>query len=107
MDGIIKFENGKLAQQTVDYITTVEAQMKAIKEQYDAFKNKLLQAMEQNGFVKIESELPNGEKIRINYIAESTSETFDSKQFKADMPDLYNEYEKITNKKAYVKIAVK
>ena len=107
MDGIIKFENGKLAQQAVDFIIDVECQMKAIKEAYDEFKSELLQAMEQNGIVKIESELPNGEKIRINYIAESTSETLDSKQFKADMPDLYNEYVKFTNKKAYVKIAVK
>lgn len=107
MDGIIKFENGKLAQQTVDYITAVEKQMKALKEQYDAFKDNLKKAMEQNGLIKIESELPNGEKIRINYIAETTKETFDSKKFGEDFPDLYDEYVKFSNAKAYVKISVK
>ena len=101
MDGIIKFEDGKLAQQAVDYIITVEMQMNALKEQYDAFKDKLLNAMEQNGFIKIESEA-----VRINYIAGSMRETFDSKQFKADMPDLYNEYVKFSNVKPSIRIKV-
>ncbi len=101
MDGIIKFKNGKLAQQAVDYIIAVETQMKALKEQYDAFKDELLQAMEQNGFIKIE-----GDGLKINYIAGSMRETFDSKQFKADMPDLYNEYVKFSNVKPSVRIKV-
>jgi regulator of replication initiation timing len=101
MDGLIKFENGKLAQQAVDYITAVETQMKVLKEQYDAFKDELLNAMEQNGFIKIESD-----NIRINYIAETTRETFDSKQFKADMPDLYNEYVKFSKVKPSIRIKV-
>jgi len=106
MDGLIKFENGKLAQQTVNYITAVETQMKALKEQYDAFKESLKKAMEQNGFTKIESELPNGEKIKINYIAESTREAFDSKKFGEDFPDLYDEYVKFSKVKASVRIKV-
>ncbi len=106
MNDLIKIEDGKLAQQTVDYIIAVEAKMKALKEQYDEFKDALLQAMEQNGLIKIESELPNGEKIRINYIAGSTREAFDSKQFKNDMPELYDEYVKLSNVKPSVRIKV-
>lgn len=101
MDGIIKFEDGKLAQQTVDYITAIESQMKVLKEQYDAFKTELLNAMEQNGIVKFESE-----NLKINYIAETTRETFDSKQFKADMPDLFNEYVKFSKVKPSIRIKV-
>jgi regulator of replication initiation timing len=101
MDGLIKFENGKLAQQTVDYITAIESQMKVLKEQYDDFKTELLNAMEQNGFIKIESE-----NLKINYIAETTRETFDSKQFKADMPELYNEYVKFSKVKPSIRIKV-
>lgn len=101
MSDLIKFENGKLAQQTIDYIIAVEAKMKALKEQYDNFKNDLQTAMEQNGIVKFESD-----KVRINYIAETTRETFDSKQFKADMPDLYNEYVKFSKVKPSVRIKV-
>lgn len=101
MSNIIKFEDGKLAQQTVDYITAVETQMKALKAQYDEFKDALLNAMEQNGIVKVESG-----NVKINYIAGTTRETFDSKQFKEDMPDLYNEYVKFSKVKASVKIKV-
>ena len=101
MNNIIKFENGKLADKAVEYIVAVEMQMKDLKEQYDQFKNDLLQAMEKNGIVKIES----GD-VRINYIAESNRETFDSKQFKADMPDLYNEYVKFSKVKPSLRIKV-
>ena len=101
MNELIKFENGKLAQQTIDYITAVESQMKTLKEQYEQFKTALLVAMEQIGIVKIESD-----NVRINYIAETTRETFDSKQFKEDMPDLYNEYVKISKVKPSVRIKV-
>lgn len=41
MNDLIQFKDGKLAQQAVDYITAVETQMKALKEQYDAFKGEL------------------------------------------------------------------
>jgi regulator of replication initiation timing len=101
MSDLIKFENGKLGQQAVEYITAIETQMKALKEQYDAFKDELLNAMEQNGIVKFESET-----VRVNYIAETTRETFDSKQFKADMPDLYNEYVKFSKVKPSIRIKV-
>lgn len=102
MNDLILIENGTISQKTVDYITAVETQMKALKEQYDAFKDKLLTAMEKNGIVKLESE-----NLTINYIGATVSEGFDSKQFKADMPDLYNEYVKFSNKKAYIKVKVK
>lgn len=101
MNDLIQFKDGKLAQQAVDYITAVETQMKALKEQYDAFKGELLTAMEQNGIIKLESD-----NITINYIAGTERETFDSKQFKADMPDLYNEYVKFSKVKPSVRIKV-
>ena len=101
MSDLIKIENGKLAHQTIEYITAVETQMKALKDQYDQFKSDLLSAMEQYGIVKFESE-----NVRINYVAETTRETFDSKQFKADMPDLYDEYVKFSKVKPSVRIKV-
>lgn len=101
MNDIIKFENGKLSDKAVEFIVGVEMQMKALKDQYEQFKSDLLTAMEKNGIVKIES----GD-VRINYIAESNRETFDSKQFKADMPDLYNEYVKFSKVKPSLRIKV-
>ena len=101
MNDLIKIENGVIAQKTVDYITAVETQMKALKDQYDQFKAELLTAMEQNGIDKVE--IGN---LRINYIGETTRETFDSKQFKQDMPDLYNEYVKFSKVKPSIRIKV-
>ena len=101
MNDIIKFENGKLSDKAVEFIVGVEMQMKALKDQYEQFKSDLLTAMEKNGIVKIES----GD-VRINYIAASNRETFDSKQFKADMPDLYNEYVKFSKVKPSLRIKV-
>ena len=101
MNEIIKFTDGKLAPQAIEYITAVETQMKALKEQYDQFKSDLQTAMEQNGVFKFESET-----IRINYVAESTRETFDSKAFKADMPQLYDEYVKMSKVAPSVRIKV-
>ena len=101
MNDIIKFENGKLSDKAVQFIVGVEMQMKALKDQYEQFKSDLLTAMEKNGIVKIESGY-----VRINYIAASNRETFDSKQFKADMPDLYNEYVKFSKVKPSLRIKV-
>lgn len=98
---LIKIENGQLAPITIEAIKTFETQMKTIKEQYDNFKSALLNAMEQNGIIKLEAE-----NLKISYIAETERETFDSKQFKADMPDLYDEYVKFSKVKPSVRIKV-
>lgn len=101
MSDLIKIENGQLAEKTVNFIIETEKKMKALKEQYDEFKSNLLNAMEQNGVVKFQ-----GENITISYIAESERETFDSKQFKADMPDLFDEYVKFSKVKPSIRIKV-
>lgn len=102
MNDIIKIENGHLASQTIEYIRATETRMKKEKEEYDAFKAELLQAMEQNCVVKIDTD-----EVLINYVASTNRETFDSKAFKADMPDLYNEYVKFSEVKPSVRIKVK
>lgn len=101
MNDLIIIEDGKIAPKTVEFIKAVESQMKTLKEQYDDFKTALLQAMEKNGVTKFDDY-----GVKINYIAETTRETFDSKQFKADMPDLYNEYVKFSSVKPSVRIKV-
>lgn len=102
MNDIIRIEDGQLAVQTIEYIRATEARMKKEKEEYDAFKAELLQAMEQNGVVKIDTD-----EVLINYVTSTNRETFDSKAFKADMPDLYNEYVKFSEVKPSVRIKVK
>lgn len=98
---LIKIENGQLDQTAVDFIINIETQMKTLKQQYDEFKNKLQNAMEQNGVVKLEAG-----NLKITYIAETERETFDSKQFKEDMPDLFDEYVKFSKVKPSIRIKV-
>ena len=102
MDGIIKIENGALAQETVDFIRAMEAQKKAFDDKYNSFKAELLKAMEQGEVLKFEND-----DVRITYIGETQREDFDKKQFKADMPNLYDEYIKFTTVKPSIRIAVK
>lgn len=102
MNEIIKFDNGQLAQEAILYIIAKEEQMNAIKAEYDTFKANLLAKMEHEGIIKIEAD-----NVIINYIAESERETFDSKSFRADMPDLFNEYVKLSAVKPSIRIKIK
>ena len=102
MNDIIKIENGHLAAQTIEYIRATEARMKKEKEDYDAFKRELLKAMEGNGITKIDTDT-----VTVSYIGATTRETFDSKAFKADMPELYDEYTRFTDVSPSIRIKVK
>jgi hypothetical protein len=101
MKDLIIIKDGEIAPKTIEFIKGIESQMKVLKEQYDSFKTALLQAMEKHGVTKFD-----GDGIKITYIAETERETFDSKQFKADMPDLYDEYVKFSKVKPSVRIKV-
>lgn len=102
MNELIQFENGHLAEKAVEYIRTTEARMKKEKEDYDAFKRELLKAMEGNGITKIDTDT-----VTVSYIGATTRETFDSKAFKADMPELYDEYTKFSDVSPSIRIKVK
>lgn len=58
--------------------------------------------MEQNGVVKIDTD-----EVLINYIPSTIRETFDSKAFEDDFPDLYDHYVKMSKVKPSVRIKVK
>lgn len=102
MNELIQFENGHLAEKAVEYIRATEARMKKEKEDYDAFKRELLKAMEGNGITKIDTDT-----VTVSYIGATTRETFDSKAFKADMPELYGEYTKFSDVSPSIRVKVK
>ncbi len=102
MNELIQFENGHLAEKAVEYIRATEARMKKEKEDYDAFKRELLKAMEGNGITKIDTDT-----VTVSYIGATTRETFDSKAFKADMPELYDEYTRFSDVAPSIRIKVK
>lgn len=55
--------------------------------------------MEENGVVSIK-----GDGLSVTYIAPSQRETFDSKEFRADFPELYDSYVKLSPVKSSVRI---
>lgn len=100
---IIKVENGYvLDKQSLDQIKEVEKLAKSLKAKQDAIKAELLKVMEDNNIIKFENE-----DLLINYIGPTQRETFDSKQLKADNPDLYDLYVKLSEVKSSVRIKLK
>lgn len=99
---IIKFENGQLTTKAIKYIAETEKQLKLAKDKSDEMKQALLEAMEQNGIIKIDT----GD-VLINYVAPTESERLDTKAFKENCPDLYDEFVKFTSVKASIRIKLK
>ena len=103
MENLIKIENGIsiLDVNVSNQIAEFERAMKTIKEQEEALKEAIKAEMEAKGIVKLEDEI-NG--MIISYIAPTFRETFDTKKLKADNPDLYDEYVKLSNVKSSIRI---
>lgn len=100
---LVKVENGYiLDKKSIEEIKEVEKLAKALKAKQDAIKAELLKVMEDNNIIKFENE-----DLLINYIGPTQRETFDSKQLKADNPDLYDLYVKLSEVKASVRIKLK
>lgn len=104
MNELVKLENGKygLVKDAVDTITTVENEIKKLKEMQDNYKEQLLKVMEENDILKIE--IP---ELTITRKAPTTRETLDSKALKEDMPEIYDEYVKISDVKGSITIKLK
>lgn len=98
----IKDGNALLDVETSAKIAEFERKMKEIKEAEDALKQGILKEMEQKGILKVETE-----EMTISYVAPTDRETFDSKRFKFDHPDMFDEYVKLTPVKSSVRIKVK
>ena len=83
-------------------IAEFERKMKEIKEAEETLKQNILDEMSKKNILKIETE-----EMVISYIAPSDRETFDSKRFRAEHADLFDEYVKLTPVKASVRVKLK
>ena len=101
---LVKVENGDviLAKDAINTIVEIENTMKGLKAKQDEMKEMLLKAMEENNILKIDTP-----ELVVSYIASSDRETFDSKAFKEEHQDLYDEYVKMTPVKSSIRIKVK
>ena len=101
---LIKYENDAalLNVEVSNKIAEFERQAKAIKEQEDELKKAILEEMENKGIIKLDTD-----DLLISYVASSDRETFDSKTFREDHQDLYDDYVKITPVKSSIRIKLK
>lgn len=102
MNEIIIQDNNSLSEDIEKQIVSIEKKIKKLKEQQDAMKAALLSTMEAKNLIKLETD-----KLVISYVAPTDRESFDSKKFKEDNPDLYDEYVRISPVKSSIRIKVK
>lgn len=104
MNSLIKLDNGgyTLVQDAIDSIVAIETQVKALKEAQERYKEILFNAMEEVGLKDLDTP-----ELKITRKLATTKETFDSKTFREEHPDLYDEYVKISDVKGSITIKVK
>ena len=101
---LIKIENGNaILDAEISYqIADFERQAKFIEEQEKRLKNAILIEMEAKGIIGIDTD-----ELKITYVAPTDREKFDSKQFRSDHSDLYDEYVSMIPVKSSIRIKVK
>ena len=104
MNELVKLENGQygLVKDAIDTIVAIETEVKRFKEMQDNYKERLLALMEEYDVKEID--IP---ELKITRKLPTTRETLDSKSLKADMPEIYDEYVKISDVKGSITIKVK
>ncbi len=101
---LITLENGTalLNSDVSQQIAEFEKAIKEMKAKEDKLKQAILEEMESKSIIKIDSD-----DLTISYVAPTDRETFDSKSFKAEHQDLYDEFVKMTPVKSSIRIKVK
>ena len=101
---LIKVENGLsiLDAETSQKIADFEKAIKDMQEQEKALKEAILEEMKQKKIIKIDTP-----EIAITYVDETYKETFDTKLFKEQNPDLYDAYVKMSVVKSSLRLKVK
>lgn len=96
MNNLVVLENGELdiALDVKQTIFSIEKEIKNLTELRDKYKKALIQEIEDRGMTKCNI---SNELFTLTYKGPSTRETLDSKRLKADMPEIYDEYVKISN----------
>lgn len=101
---LIKAENeiGILDTEVSKKVAEFEKAIKEIKEKEEELKQNILTEMENKNILKLETD-----DLMITYIAPAERETFDSKKFREENSDLYDEYVKFSPVKSSIRVKVK
>lgn len=92
-------ENGTLDKLALENLIALDSGCKRLDKSLKDLKGKLKEYMEENKIKKIDTK--NG---AITFIESSEDVRFSQKDFKADYPDLYNQYSKLSPKASSIRI---
>ena len=102
-DLIVKKEdNYQLTDAVISTLKMIDEEEKELKEKKEKIREILLKEMEEKNILKLENE-----NISITYKAPTERETFRTKDFKKDLPDLYDAYVEFTPVKSSLVIKIK
>ena len=87
-----------VSQQIADF----ERQMQILKEKESDLKTAILQEMEDKGILKLETD-----ELSVTYVAKTMREKFDSRKFRFDNPDLYDDYISMIPVKSSIRVKLK
>ena len=99
----IKVVGNTLPQEVIDEVIRVEKLADEYAKAQKKLRAAILEAMKEADVEKIDIE----DVIALTVVPESTSERLDSKALKAELPDIYDTYCKISPKAAYLKVTVR
>ena len=97
-----KEDNYQLSNIIISELKMIEEEEKELKEKKEKIREILLKEMEDKNILKLENE-----NISITYKAPTERETFRTKDFKKDLPDLYDTYVEFTPVKSSLLIKIK
>ena len=97
-----EMEEFKLRQTIADELILIDKEEKALKEKKEKIREILLKEMEDKNILKLESD-----NISITRKEPTERETFRTKDFKKDLPDLYDTYVEFTPVKGSLLIKIK
>lgn len=90
--------NVDVAQKIADF----ERKVNEIKDAEDKLKEAIKAEMAEKNIIKLETN-----DLLVTYVAPTTRESLDSKTLKAELPDIYDSYVKISNVKDSIRVKVK
>lgn len=97
-----KEDNYQLADIITSELKMIDEEKKELKRKEDAIREILLKEMEEKNILKLEND-----DVSITYKAPTEKETFRTKDFKKDLPDLYDTYVEFTPVKGSLLIKIK
>jgi hypothetical protein len=97
-----KEDNYQLTDTIISELRLIDEEEKELKGKKEKIREILLKEMEDKNILKLENE-----NISISYKAPTERETFRTKDFKKDLPDLYDTYVEFTPVKSSLLIKIK